>query len=100
MGKLYKKPKKMKLKNFPAGYVGRFYRNLADNVDNFLGSDFYGKIAIDTNIPIEDIQKYILATSDFAKEMRTDINNYVTRDMINKTSFRHFEETKSTGTCL
>ena len=47
----------MKLKNFPAGYVGRFYRNLADNVDNFLGSDFYGKIAIDTNIPI-DVQKY------------------------------------------
>ena len=85
----------MKLKNFPAGYVGRFYRNLADNVDNFLGSDFYGKIAIDTNIPI-DVQKYILATSDFAKEMQTDINNYVTRDMINNTSFRHFEETKST----
>ena len=95
MDKLYKKPKKMKLKNFPAGYVGRFYRNLADNVDNFLGSDFYGKIAIDTNIPI-DVQKYILATSDFAKEMQTDINNYVTRDMINNTSFRHFEETKST----
>ena len=85
----------MKLKNFPAGYVGRFYRNLADNVDNFLGSDFYGKIAIDANIPI-DVQKYILATSDFAKEMQTDINNYVTRDMINNTSFRHFEETKST----
>ena len=99
MGKLYKKPKKMKLKNFPAGYVGRFYRNLADNVDNFLGSDFYGKIAIDTNIPI-DVQKYILATSDFAKEMQTDINSYVTRDMINNTSFRHFEETKSTWTCL
>ena len=58
-------------------------------------ADFYGKIAIDTNIPI-DVQKYILATSDFAKEMQTDINNYVTRDMINNTSFRHFEETKST----
>ena len=86
----------MKLKNFPAGYVGRFYRNLADNVDNFLGSDFYEKIAIDTNIPIEDVQKYILATSGFAKEMQTNINNYVTRDMINNTSFRHFEETKPT----
>ena len=86
----------MKLKNFPAGYVGRFHRNLADNVDNFLGSDFYEKIAIDTNIPIEDVQKYILATSGFAKEMQTNINNYVTRDMINNTSFRHFEETKPT----
>ena len=34
-GTLYKKPeKKKKLKNFPAGYVGSFYRNLADNVSN------------------------------------------------------------------
>ena len=39
-GKLYNKKEKRKLKNFPAGYVGRFYRNFADNVDNFLGSDF------------------------------------------------------------
>ena len=36
-----KKAKKRRLKNFPAGYVGNFYRNLADNVDNFIGSDFY-----------------------------------------------------------
>ena len=33
-GTLYKKPEKKRLKNFPAGYVGRFYRNLADNVNN------------------------------------------------------------------
>ena len=26
--KLYKKEKQERLKNFPAGYVGRFYRNL------------------------------------------------------------------------
>ena len=52
-----------------------FYRNLADNVDNFLGSDFYGKIASDANIPPKEVQKYILATSDFAKGMHTDINH-------------------------
>ena len=46
---LYNKPEKKKLKNFPAGYVEKFYRNLADNVDNFLGSEFYGKIANDAN---------------------------------------------------
>ena len=33
--KVHKKPKQSWLKNFPAGYVGSFYRNLADNVDNF-----------------------------------------------------------------
>ena len=36
-GTLYKKLEKKRLKNFPAGYVGRFYRNLADNVNNFFG---------------------------------------------------------------
>ena len=64
--KLHKKLKQSRLKNFLAGYVGSFYKNLADNVDNFLGSDFYGRISNNVNIPSEDIQKYILATSDFA----------------------------------
>ena len=74
-GKLHKKTKKIRFKNFPAGYVGSFYRNLADNVDNFIGSDFYGGIANDSNIPPNDVQKYILATSDVAKGMQTDINS-------------------------
>ena len=88
MGKRYKKPEKVKLKNFPAGYIGNFYRNLVDNIDDFLGSDFYGKIANNRDIPSEDVQKYILARSDFAKGMQTDINNYITKDRINNASFR------------
>ena len=68
--------------------MGSFYRNLADNDDNFLGSDFYGRFANDVNIPSEDIQKYILATSNFAKGMQNDINHYVTRDRINNVSLR------------
>ena len=50
-GKLHKKPEKKRLKNFPAGYVGKFYWKLADNVDrDFLGSEFYDKIANDYDI--------------------------------------------------
>ena len=45
-------------------------------------------IGNDTNISTEDVQKYILATSDFAKGMQTDIDNYVTKDRINNASFR------------
>ena len=30
---LYKKENTKRLKNFPAGYVGNFYRNLTDNID-------------------------------------------------------------------
>ena len=73
---LYKKEDTRQLKNFPAGYVGSFYRNLADNID--IGSDFYSTITADANIPREDVQKYILATSDFAKSIQTDINHYAT----------------------
>ena len=87
-GTLYKKPEKKKLKNFPAGYIGKFYTNLADNTDNFLSSEFYGRIANDTKIPSDDVQKYILATSDLAKGMPTDINHYVTRARINNASFK------------
>ena len=75
---LYKKEDTRQLKNFLAGYVWSFYRNLADNVDNFIGSDFYSRITADADIPREDVQKYILATSDFAKSIQTDINHYVT----------------------
>ena len=84
--KLYKRENTRQLKNFPAGYVGSFYRNLADNVDNT--SDFYSTITADADIPREDVQKYILATSDFAKSIQMDINHYVTRDRINDASFR------------
>ena len=54
-GKLYKKEEKKKLKMSPAGYVSRFYRNLADNVDKFLGPDFYGWITNDCEIPSADV---------------------------------------------
>ena len=59
---------------------------MADNIDN--GSDFFSRITADANIPREDLQKYILATSDFPKSIQTDINHYVTRDRRNEASFR------------
>ena len=86
--KLHKKENTRRLKNFPAGYIGNFYRNLADNVNNFTGSDFYTSIAADTNIPRGDVQKCNLATSDFVKGIQTEINHYIMTDRINDTSFR------------
>ena len=38
-GKLHKKTETKKLKNFTAGYVCKFYRNLANNVNNAVTSD-------------------------------------------------------------
>ena len=53
-GKPYKKPEKKWLRSFSPGYVGKFYGNLADNIDkDFLVSDFYGRIANDADIPLK-----------------------------------------------
>ena len=76
------------MQNFTSIYVGNFYRNLDDNVNNFIGSEFYGITADDSNRPPENVKKYILLTSDFAKGIQTDINHYLTRDRINNASFR------------
>ena len=76
------------MQNFTSIYVGNFYRSLDDNVNNFIGSEFYGITADDSNRPPENVKKYILVTSDFAKGIQTDINHYLTRDRINNASFR------------
>ena len=73
--KLYKKENTRRLKNFAAGYLGNFYRNLADNIDSFTDCYFYSRIAADTNILKQDVQKHIMVTSDFAKSIQTDINH-------------------------
>ena len=53
-----------------------------------MGFEFYGKIANDYDIPSDDVQKFILTTSDFAKGMQADIYHYVEKDRMNNASFR------------
>ena len=54
-GKLHKKTETKNVKHFPVGYVGRFYRNLANNIDGSVGPEFYGSIANDADILSEDV---------------------------------------------
>ena len=70
--------------------MGKFYRNLANNVNNTVTSNSYGKTANDANIYSNYVQKHLLATSDFAKGMLDDINHYVMRDRLNNASFRQW----------
>ena len=79
---ILKKTEKKKLKNFPASYLVKFYRNLADSVEIFLRSDFYGRIANDADRPSQDVKKCLFATSDFSKGMQDNSNHCVTRDRI------------------
>ena len=83
--KLYKKENTRQVKNFPAGYVGSFYRNLADIVDNT--SDFYSRITADADIPREDVQNtywpHQISQRAFKRTLTT-----VIRDRINDAGFR------------
>ena len=54
-GKLHKKTETKKLKNFPAGYMGRFYRDLVNNVDSAVSSDFCCRITDDADTPSDNI---------------------------------------------
>ena len=85
---MHKKTETNKLKNFNAGYVGRSYSDFANNIDSAVSSDFYDRIVNNVNIPSEDVQKYLLATSNISKGMQDDINLYVTWDRLDNASFR------------
>ena len=85
--------------------MGRFYRNLLDNGDSSLGSDFRGRIVNDADVYTDDVQKYLFATSDFSKGMEDEINHYITRDRISNASFRQkldpiAKKRKSFRTCF
>ena len=86
MGKLNKKQKQN------IGYVGKFYRNLALDIDKARNWDFCVETANDAEIPSEDVQKYLLVTSDFAKGMNDDINLYITP---NTSTMRVLDKTRS-----
>ena len=68
--------------------MGKFGRNHAKDIDSSVNQGFYGKITKDAEVPSEDVQKYLLAASDFAKAMQDDINLHVPRDRLNNASFR------------
>ena len=39
------------MKVFPTGDVGKFYWNLANNVDGAVTSNFYSRVAKDADVP-------------------------------------------------
>ena len=63
--------------------MGKFYRNLAGDIDGAVGSNYYSRIANDVEIPSSDFQKYLLATSNFSNRIQNNINHYVMRDKLN-----------------
>ena len=67
--------------------MGKFYRNLAGDIDGAVGSNYYSRIDNDVEIPSSDLQKYLLATNNFSNRIQNGINHYVMRDKRNNASF-------------
>ena len=86
-GKLHQKPETSRLKIFPVGYIGSFYRNLADNIDTFLGPYFYGRITKEGYVPLKMFKSIFWRHLILQREWK-HINHYVTGDRINNTRFR------------
>lgn len=54
--------------------MGKLYRNLANRIGSAVTSDFYGMITNDVDMPSNNVQKQLLATSDIINGMQDDIN--------------------------
>ena len=86
MGKLNKKNKVKNLNNLSSNFETDFYKNLLENVDSSLDSDFQRKIV--SEAPSKDFKNYLLTTSEYGKQIQEDIDLYITRDRLNEPSFR------------
>lgn len=87
MGKLNKKAKVKKLNNLPSNFETDFSKNWLENVhSSSLSSDFWRKII--SEAPSQDVKDYLLATSEYEKQIQEDIDLYITRDRLKEASFR------------
>ena len=87
MGKINKKTKVKKLNNLPSNFETDFSKNWLENVhSSSLSSDFWRKII--SEAPSQDVKDYLLATSEYEKQIQEDIDPYITRDRLKEASFR------------
>ena len=92
--KLHKK----KLNNLTSNYSRLFYKDRANDVDVDLLSTVANKILAEGQPLIDDIKNFLLGTSDYAKDIQSDIDLYVTKGRQNQASFRRkmvFREQKT-----
>ena len=86
-GKLHKKNYVRKLDNFSSAYSRLFYKQKANDADIDLPSVIAEQVVRQGEPLTEDIKKFLLGTSDYANELQSDIDLYVTRGKHNQTSF-------------
>ena len=73
-------------KNLPRNFVEFFYKDFLDGIDFSQDNDFQQQLVY--NPLSEDVKKFLLAVSDFGKEMQRELDLYVTDNRLNESSFR------------
>ena len=86
--KFYKKDEIKKLNNLTSNYSRLFYKDRANDLNVELPSTVANKILAEDQPLIDDIKKFLLGTSDYARSIQSDIDLYVTRGRHNQASFR------------
>ena len=76
--KLHEKKKMEKLKNLPSNFKKDFYQSWVKKIKGAFVSYFQRKILFEA--PKEDVKNYLLATTEFGKEIQSDIDLYITLD--------------------
>ena len=85
--KLHKKDEIKKLNNLTSNYSRLFYKDRANDVDVDLPSTVANKLLAEGQPLTDDIENFLLGTSDYARGIQSDIDLYVTRGRYNQASF-------------
>ena len=85
--KLHKKDEIKKLNNLTSNYSRLVYKDRANDVDVDLPSTVANKLLAEGQPLTDDIENFLLGTSDYARGIQSDIDLYVTRGRHNQASF-------------
>ena len=75
------------LNNLTSSYSRLFYKERTNDVDVGLPSTVVKKILAEGQSLTDDIKNFLLGTSNYAKDIQSDIDLYVTRGRHNEASF-------------
>ena len=78
----------VKLKNMSQNFGAEFYVSPPDQIDSSFQFNFQRNLISKTH-NTNDVQKYLLASGDFVKHMREDIDLFVSNYKFSNASARH-----------
>ena len=79
-----------KLNNLSSNYQRLFYKQQTKDLDEDIPSLVVQKIVSEGALPLtEDVQNFLLGTSEYANDIQSDIDLFVSKGRFNNASIRH-----------